>query len=538
MTKLRVCPKELLPQRERALSDYLFFRSEILGRKHLVGNKFQEDMCAFSSHYGKKRIKMKRVPRAHGKTTENVDQIMHLLTNDPNERILFSGPNEAHANAVLGEVKEIAEKCSKLHVLFPEIWDPKPWDVNPLWLKDRIQLRRSERNKNPSVLAVGLESTNTGSHWTRIFVDDNINEDNYRSKVMRDMVWDRVLSYRALLDDTPDRRAYIIYSNTPWHDSDATVRMTRDDCPFRDDVDLFERTVYVGGGTEPQEDLPYEQQVIWPEVRSHEFIASQRLTGMRFFSPHYLMKPMAEGQHPFDVTKLRRFDLRYTIDTNGIASWQHPEGLDAFIHMAVDTNTNANTASDPVAIHIWAKDSMRHMWGLYKRRVVGCTTPQLHELVHDAFMLWRPHSIQFEVHGKDDRSYYELMQYGHRRGVSYPVNRLPRGGGRGKGSKYSRIVPMSAAVHEGWFHVPLDPAWAQFIEEMELFDENCEHDDQMDCVADIYTHGRWPSPPEKEEEDQNISANLLRVFMKDIPKPRDERDDRKMMVASGSQLYV
>ena len=531
MRAAKRCPEHLWPIRERALSDYLFFRVHVIGRKYLEGNQFQTDLATFSSTYSDKRVKVKRVPRAHGKTTDNVDSILWAITKDQNERILFSGPTEDHATGVLSEIKTIAEKCSKLHVLFPEVWSPEPWDFHPQWNRDRITVRRSQASKNPTILAVGLESGNTGSHWTKIFLDDQVNNENYRSQVMRDMVWDRTLACRALLDDKPEKRAYLIYANTPWHENDATMRLTKADCPFLDDVELFERTVYVGNATDPSDD------VIWPEVRTPEFIASQRRAGMRFFSPHYLMQPMSVGEHPFDVTKLRPFELRYQIDEAGIAHWTHPDDIPFFVHMAVDTNTNANTASDPVAIHIWAKDAMKHMWGLHKRRVVGCTTPQLHELIHEAFMLWRPQSIQFEVHGQDDRSYYELMQYGQRRGVSYPVNRLTRGGGRGKGSKYGRIVPMSAAVHEGWFHVPTDPAWRQFIEEMELFDENCEHDDQMDCVADIYTHGRWPTMPQKEEEAPAISANLLRVFMG--PNLLTQRDgQKKLMVPSESRLYV
>lgn len=511
--KLSQTTRDMLKDvRAKALDDFLYFRVNVLKRQFLAGNEFQEGLTAFVGSTGGKPIKVVRVPRAHGKTTAVIDDVAWRICRNRNERILLSGPTRDHARAILGALKQLVLKNHMLRRLFPDVWPEDPQNDCVWWVKDRIQLVRDVDNKNPTVETAGVDSGTTGSHYTRIYLDDQVNDDNYRSRIMREGVWTHTLNCHALLDDTPDHPGAMIYTNTPWHPSDATMRLTSTECTFKDDIQLFEAGVYASGTAD--ESLG----VIWPEVRSEEFIAKQRSKGMRFFSPHYLMKPLAEGQHPFDVTNLQRFTMDVELDDFGVAQWTHPLGRDFFVHMSVDTNTNADTAADPAAIMVWAKDSAGHMWALDKKKLKGPTTPQLMDAMHQMFMRWRPLSEFVELKGKEDRFYYELLQYGLRKNVMYPINKLTRGGRTSRSSKFSRIVPMAVAVSDGRFHVPDDPLWQDFIEEMDLFDEKCEHDDQMDCVADIYNHGRAPIANERETEpEEPQGAGLLRVFVGNLP---------------------
>lgn len=503
--------------RRRAVEDFIFFRVKVLGREHVLGNRFQEEMASFFADTGEnaKPIKLIRVPRGHGKTTDVIDDVIWKISKDRNRRILISGPTREHAKGILHAIQNMVEKNRMLRELFPDVWPANPDNDCPWWSRDRIEVPRDIVNKNPTVQTSGVDSGTAGSHYTDIYLDDQVNDDNYKSKMMRDSVWNHTLHCHALLDDTPGQRAFMTYTNTPWHPQDATMLLTSMECSFKDDVDVFERSVYLSGGEDATEG------VIWPEVRSEEFIRKQRAKGMRFFSPHYLMKPLAEGQHPFDVSKIERFVLDYDVNEEGVARWTHPLDKEFFVHLAVDTNTNADTAADPAALMVWAKDEDGHMWGLDKKRLRGPTTPQLLQAIHDLWAKWRPVQTHVELRGKEDRFYYELMQSAMRKGVCYGVNKVTRGGRTSRSSKFSRIVPMAAVVAEGWFHVPDGDSWRDFIEEMDVFDESCEHDDMMDATADVYAYGRRPiGKPEAPEIQTPQSAELMRVWVG--PKKKGE----------------
>jgi predicted phage terminase large subunit-like protein len=502
--------------RERASVDFLYFRCHILKREFLAGNPFQEGMTAFVAKRGGKPIKLLRVPRGHGKTTAVIDWLTWRISLNRNERILISGPTHDHSKGILNAIKTIAEKNRMLRDVFCDAWPEDPANECPWWTRERIELPRDIFDKNPTISTAGVDSGTTGSHYSIIVLDDQVNNQNYQTQVLRENVWTHTLNCHALMDDRPGQPAEMLYSNTPWHPQDATMRLTSTECSFADDIAVFEQSVYRSGKLDPIE----SDDVIWPEFRSPEFIRKQRAKPMRFFSPHYLMKPLPEGEHPFNKDKLLPFVLEYKVNAEQVACWEHPQKREYYIHMAVDTNTNVDTAADPCAIMVWAKDHARHMWALDKRRMIGCTTPQLLDAILRMYQKWRPLSLMIEFRGKEDRFVYEVLQHGLRNGVGYPLHRLTRGGRTGKAGKYARIIPMAVAVDEGMFHVPKDGNWQEFTEEMDYFSETCDHDDMMDCTADIYTYGRWPLEPKVEEKERPPQdPHLMRALYGANPSP-------------------
>ena len=514
---------------QKATESFLFFDTKVLGTKNIIGNSFQEEMSSFFEMKNGQHVKVVRVPRGHSKTTRVISHILWRVSIDPNERILVSGPVQDHAWGILDAVKTKVRSNKLLRSLFPHVWPDDPANECEWWTRERIQVPRDIANKNPTVSTTSVDAGKAGSHYTLIYADDQVNDKNYISRQMRDATWTHTLNLHALLDDQPGHPAEMLYANTPWHPQDATMRLTSSDCSFVEDVALFERGVYRAGGVDDS------MGVIWPEIRSEEFIRRQRAKGMRFFSPHYLMKPLAEGAHPFNIERLERYAPDIDLAIDGAATWKHPHDRAHFIHMAVDTNTAATTAADPAVVLVAAKDCDGHMWVIARRRLKGPTLPQLFEAIHAEFMRWRPQTIHMELRAEEDTIYYELQRFGIRKGVSYPIHKLVRGGRTSKASKFSRIIPMAIAVNEGRVHVPAGADWQEFIEEMDLFDEKCDHDDQMDCAADIWTHGRIPQTLAVKEMEAPMSPGLIRVI---VGPPRIPDYNGRLMVAREGALLV
>lgn len=123
--------------------------------------------------------------RGAGKsTTCTVTKTIHLLLKNPNIRILLASKTSGNAEAFLKEIKSHFENNPKLKEIFGAYYDPRrvtKWDNTEIEV-----LPRTIFTKEASVTCVGVQGTVVGRHYDVIISDDLVDEENTRTKYMRD----------------------------------------------------------------------------------------------------------------------------------------------------------------------------------------------------------------------------------------------------------------------------------------------------------------------------------------------------------------
>lgn len=123
--------------------------------------------------------------RGAGKTTTcTVTKTVHLLCKNRNLRILLASKTVGNAKAFLKEIKAHLEENRKLIEVFGAFYDPKrvsKWDETEIEV-----LGRTHKTKEASVMCTGVTSTIVSKHVDVIISDDLVDEDNARTKTMRD----------------------------------------------------------------------------------------------------------------------------------------------------------------------------------------------------------------------------------------------------------------------------------------------------------------------------------------------------------------
>ena len=125
--------------------------------------------------------------RGAGKSTVcTITKTLHLLAKDPNLRILIASKTNSQSEAFLKEIKGHFESNDRYQELFGEYYDPQR--VNK-WDNREIEVApRTSKAKEASVTCIGVEGAVVGKHYDVILSDDLVDEENTRTKYMRDRV--------------------------------------------------------------------------------------------------------------------------------------------------------------------------------------------------------------------------------------------------------------------------------------------------------------------------------------------------------------
>jgi phage terminase large subunit-like protein len=123
--------------------------------------------------------------RGAGKsTTCTITKVIHYLCKSRDYRIAIASKTTSNAEGFLKEIKAHLEENVLLAELFGLFYDPRRV---PKWDNKEIEvLGRKRRAKESSVTCVGVEGTIVSKHFDIILSDDLVDEDNSRTKYMRD----------------------------------------------------------------------------------------------------------------------------------------------------------------------------------------------------------------------------------------------------------------------------------------------------------------------------------------------------------------
>lgn len=128
---------------------------------------------------------MQLVFRGAGKSTLcTVAKCIHYLIKNRDLRILLASKTTGNAQSFLKEIKTHLEENRLLVELFGEFYDPRKvnkWDTTEIEI-----VGRTTKAKESTITCTGVDSTLVSKHFDVIIADDLIDEDNSRSKHMRD----------------------------------------------------------------------------------------------------------------------------------------------------------------------------------------------------------------------------------------------------------------------------------------------------------------------------------------------------------------
>jgi predicted phage terminase large subunit-like protein len=188
--------KELEEVREKGLEDFYFFCKNVMGFKDLY-EPLHRPLCEFIANPDSKR-KMILIPRGHFKTTiGSISYPIWKLLRNREERIglmsVTSDLAEDHLRELIMKIDDTRTQALYSHELPPSF----TW---PLRRGFEYRCPRRGSKVGPSLYACGVESSETGRHFSTIIIDDMVNDQNTRNRAQLERIWDWFGRQGSVLD--------------------------------------------------------------------------------------------------------------------------------------------------------------------------------------------------------------------------------------------------------------------------------------------------------------------------------------------------
>ena len=291
------------------------------------------------------------------KTSAIVVDIVQTILNYPNVRICFLTGGDQLAKRQLARVKRVFERpTDRFKFLFPEFClksvrnrqiqddlDPRAWSDELCKMGNAheftVPARTSDIFAEPTFAISTAKSVKAGSHFDLIYIDDLVNEQNFRSVKTLEKCYEDYLSICPLLEPS----GFIVVTGTRYSFGDTYERIQdaakeegqligrtiwkfsiRDcwshgcaNCPHTDVYHDYEKNVSqppctVSGCNCPGFQTNGSKGVLFPQTRTldgrsigHtlEFLEGEKIRlGEEFFACQYCNLPIAEGAQTFTET--------------------------------------------------------------------------------------------------------------------------------------------------------------------------------------------------------------------------------------------
>ena len=314
-------------------------------------------------------------PRGLFKTSSVVVYITQMILNYPNVRICFLTGGDRLAQRQLERIKRVFEKPTKrFALLFPEYClvskQVKRREVNAdtgktvtvLDWQDvsakignahefTVPCRTNDTFAEPTFAISTARSVKAGSHYDAIFIDDLVNETNFRSSKLLTKCYDDYIAISPLLEPT----GYMVVTGTRYTFGD-TYELIQENA--REEERLLGRTIWkfsirdcwsmgcqncvhtdvyhdysinmlqppcgVLGCQCPGFKARGNKGVLFPQTRTHdgrsightlEWLEAERIrVGPEFFANQYENKPIATGSQTFTETLIGRQTVHFLKD--------------------------------------------------------------------------------------------------------------------------------------------------------------------------------------------------------------------------------
>jgi hypothetical protein len=296
-------------------------------------------------------------PRGLFKTSSVIVDIVQTILNYPNVRICFLTGGDQLAKRQIARVKRVFEKPTKrFKFLFPEYClksvrnkkiqdetDPRAWSDELCKMgtahEFTVPCRTNDTFAEPTFAISTARSVKAGSHFDLIYIDDLVNETNYRSVKLLEKCYQDYIDICPLLEPT----GFILMTGTRYSFGDTYERIQeaakeeerqvgrtiwkfsiRDcwsmgclNCEHTDvyhnyDVNIVQPPCSIGGCGCSGFQANGSKGVLFPQTRTFdgrsightlEFLEGEKIRlGEEFFANQYENKPIATGAQTFTET--------------------------------------------------------------------------------------------------------------------------------------------------------------------------------------------------------------------------------------------
>jgi phage terminase large subunit-like protein len=393
------------------------------------------NLQSFLSDHHKALVEL---PRDHGKSTQVCARVVWELGRDPSLRIKIVCASQAIAAERGRFIRQAIESSPWLPLIFPNLEPARPWTDT------RLTVMRPANVLGPSVAAMSIGETSTGSRADLLVCDDIVDFNALASRHRRERVKSSFNNNLMNLLE-PDGRFWGLC--TPWHRDDLNAELKRN---LR--YDLFRRAI--GDDLEP----------VWPERWSREALQRRRdEIGTSSFARGYRLVPLADEDQMIHESKIK--------------FWTVPVESKQVI-LSVDPAVSTNARADRSALVVLARcgNEIRCL-DAFARRV---SMNALIALIDRADAQWHPEVILFE----SNAAFTGIADLIIRHAPFGPkIKEVKQSSDKG-----SRVSSFSVPVENGSFQLKgdgqggVDPSQKELFDEMTMYPVG-EHDDLLDAAA-------------------------------------------------------
>jgi predicted phage terminase large subunit-like protein len=454
---------------KKGLQDLYFFNREVLEKdypkrqKNIVPHVHGEWWEWYKN--SESRLKMILVPRGTLKSTFfTVGGTLQMIAQDPDSRILIANATLGNAQKFVGEVKMNIQKNENFRELYGDFYNP-----DGKWTESEIAVKKRSRGvREPTVTAVGVGGNLVSQHYSHIWWDDLVNEQNVftRDQALKVIEWwQKSLS---LLD--PDGTGVII--GTRWSHFELYQHILDE---LEDEVDIFIRSAYNEDGS-----------TYYPELLSQKKLAQlRRLEGSYTFSAFYLNNPVDE-----ESSLIKRSEIHYWGGECPCGRrHRKPVRGELSVFVTCDPAFSQSSQADFSAIATVGVDNSNGWWVLETAHGKWRTN-ELIDRLFDTYDRWKPDAMSLEAMSAAQGMIQPLQEEMDKRGVYMPIREIK-----------SRVISNKQAK----FRAILQPRFQQgkvFVHssQEELVDElirypRSKHDDLLDALTDVSEIG---FPPDRD----------------------------------------
>lgn len=424
------------------------------GKGNVPLAQVHKDMCQFIDEQKHKK-KLLLIPRGHLKSTVvTVGRTLQAIAANPSTRILIANATYANACSFLTEVKRHLKFNEKIHMFWGDLsQDAERWSENSITLA-------ASKKKEPTVIAMGVESNLTSQHYDLIIMDDLVNKD-YVNTV--DQIQKTIDFYKECLNLLePGGEAILV--GTRWHDSDLYGWILDKENNVLNDFNVFHRQAYTGNLFSKE---PGECELLFPAKHSQQHLKKlYEAQGPYIFSCQYQNDPIPQEDADFRKDWFKYYESG---DIRGRL-------MNRFI--TVDPAISIEKDADYTGMVVTGVDE----FGLIYVVDVVRKRFKPSELINEIFRLnqmYHPINI-----GIEDVAYQKSLQYAlseemARRNEFLPLKPL-RPGGKNKDQRIRGLQPLYA---NGRILHNKNLDGTKYLEEELIRFPRAKHDDIIDALS-------------------------------------------------------
>lgn len=297
-----------------------------------------------------KRLIVMAFPESGKSSQLSVFRPLWLLGNNPELRIAVVSKTDKNATKNTRLMKEYIEKSEEIAEVFPDLLPGDKWE------EGFFTVRRPRFSKDPSVQALGLNGSPTGSRIDVLILDDVLDLENTLSPAERKKTIRRI---RGAFIDRLSKNGVIIFLTNAWHPEDAAHVFEKEG----------QRKGKAGGWHLARFPvIDKDGNFAWPEKWDDERIEDARdIMGPIEFARAFLCRARDEGESPFDKDALEaavnradefQVDLTYAVRTEDFPGYGIYHGVD----LAVTKNAGSHLTSITSVLLDLSSGTRQHLW--------------------------------------------------------------------------------------------------------------------------------------------------------------------------------